>query len=81
MPNLLMVARLSITRSSIRYIQSSRSTWYTVPGFEQDDNWWLFDVGVSRDFGKVTGFLTGNASASKGDGNYWGLTLGIRVPL
>ncbi len=57
------------------------STWYTVPGFAQDDNWWLFDVGVSRDFGKVTGFLAGNASASKGDGNYWGITLGIRVPL
>ena len=26
-PNLLIVARLSITRSSIRYIQSSKSTW------------------------------------------------------
>ena len=54
---------------------------YTVPGFTQDDNWWLFDVGVAKDFGRVTGFLSGNVSASKGDGNYWAVTVGIRVPL
>jgi len=54
---------------------------YVVPGFVQDDNWWLFDVGVSRDFGRVTGFLSGNASAGKGDGDYWAVTVGIRVPL
>jgi outer membrane lipase/esterase len=54
---------------------------YVVPGFEQDDNWWLFDLGVSREFGNVTGFLSGNAAAGKGDGDFWGVTLGIRVPL
>ncbi len=54
---------------------------YVVPGFQQDDNFWLFDLGVSRDFGKVTGFLAGNVSAGKGDGDYWALTLGIRVPM
>ena len=54
---------------------------YVVPGFQQDDNWWLFDAGVSREFGGVTGFLSGNASAGKGDGDYWGVTIGIRVPL
>jgi len=54
---------------------------YVVPGFVQDDNWWLFDLGVSRDFGGVTGFLSGNASAGKGDGDYWAVTVGIRVPL
>jgi len=54
---------------------------YTVPGFTQDDNWWLIDAGVSKDFGGVTGFLSGNASASKGDGNYWAITLGVKVPL
>jgi outer membrane lipase/esterase len=57
------------------------STSYTVPGFQQDDNWWLFDVGVSRDFGKVTGFISGNATAGKGDGDFWAVTVGIRVPL
>lgn len=54
---------------------------YVVPGFEQDDNFWLFDVGVAKEFGRVTGFVSGNASASKGDGNYWAITVGIRVPL
>ncbi len=54
---------------------------YTVPGFKQDDNWWLFDLGVSRDFGKVTGFISGNATAGKGDGDFWAVTVGLRVPL
>ncbi|MEO8752224.1 MAG: autotransporter domain-containing protein [Casimicrobiaceae bacterium] len=54
---------------------------YTVPGFVQDDNWFLFDLGVSRDFGKVTGYVSGNASAGKGDGDYWAVTVGVRVPL
>jgi outer membrane lipase/esterase len=55
--------------------------WYTVPAFQQDSNWALFDVGVSRDFGGVTGFIAGNASAGKGDGDYWAVTVGIRAPL
>ncbi len=54
---------------------------YVVPGFEQDDNWALFDLGVSRDFGRVTGFVSGNATAGKSDGDYYSVTLGIRVPL
>lgn len=54
---------------------------YTVPGFKQDDSWWLFDLGVSRDFGKVTGFVSGNVSAGKDDGDYWAVTIGIRLPL
>lgn len=56
-------------------------TSYTVPGFQQDHNWWLFDLGVSRDFGKVTGFISGNATAGKGDGDFWAVTVGLRVPL
>ena len=52
-----------------------------MPGFVQDDNWWLFDLGVEPRLRKVTGFISGNASASKGDGDYWAVTVGIRVPL
>ncbi len=59
----------------------SSNGYYTVPGFQQDDNWWLFDLGVARDFGKVTGFIAGNASAGKGDGDFWAVTVGLRVPL
>ncbi|MCC6197605.1 MAG: autotransporter outer membrane beta-barrel domain-containing protein, partial [Burkholderiales bacterium] len=60
---------------------NSLNGWYVVPGFHQDDNWALFDFGVARDFGKVTGFISGNASASKGDGDFWAVTVGLRVPL
>ena len=34
-----------------------------------------------RNSASVTGFLSGNVSASKGDGDYWAITVGIRVPL
>ena len=39
------------------------------------------DCAVAVEQGRVTGFLSGNVSASKGDGNYWAVTVGIRVPL
>jgi hypothetical protein len=68
------------TRQVRRKVEHLAGT-YVVPGFTQDDNWWLIDAGVSKDFGGVTGFLSGNASASKGDGNYWAVTVGIKVPL
>ena len=71
-------------QNSTRQVTAGSNTLngqYTVPGFVQDDNWWLFDVGVSRDFGKATGFISGNVSAGKDDGDYWAVTVGIRVPL
>jgi outer membrane lipase/esterase len=53
-----------------------------------DDNWALLNVGASMDFGapsatfgKVTGFLMGTATAGKDDGDAWGVTIGLRVPL
>jgi outer membrane lipase/esterase len=52
-----------------------------------DNNWALFNVGASMDFGagsatfgKVTGYLMGTATAGKSDGDAWALTLGMRVP-
>jgi outer membrane lipase/esterase len=54
---------------------------YTVPVSKQDESYALFDLGVSHDFGSVTGYLTGNASAGKSDGDFWAVTVGIRVPL
>jgi outer membrane lipase/esterase len=71
-------------QSSDRQVQAHANNlngWYTVPGFQPDSNYALFDVGVSRDFGGVTGFISGNASAGKNDGDYWAVTVGIRVPL
>jgi hypothetical protein len=46
----------------------------------------LFDLGAATDLGsvgtsKVTGFVSVNATASKGDGNYQAITVGVRAAL
>jgi outer membrane lipase/esterase len=54
---------------------------YTLPVSKPDENYALFDLGVSKDFGGVTGFLLGNASAGKSNGDFWAVTVGFRVPI
>ena len=54
---------------------------YSVGAFEPDDNYFLFNLGASRDFGKVAAYLTASATAGKSDGNYYAVTLGVRVPV
>ncbi len=54
---------------------------FTVPAYQPDNNWGLFNIGASTEFGKVTGYITGSGTAGKGDGDYYAVTVGIRVPL
>jgi outer membrane lipase/esterase len=54
---------------------------FSVPATKPDNSWGLFNVGASAEFGKVTGYVTGSATAGKGDGDYYAVTVGIRVPL
>jgi outer membrane lipase/esterase len=54
---------------------------YSIGTYQPDDNYALFNLGVSTDFGKVTGYISGAASAGKSDGNYYAITVGLRVPL
>lgn len=54
---------------------------YSVGAFTPDDNYWLFNAGLATDFGRGTVFLSGSGTASKSDGNYWAITLGVRIPL
>jgi len=54
---------------------------FRMPAYTPDNNWGLFSVGAAADFGRVTGFLTGSATAGKGDGDAYGVTVGIRIPL
>ncbi len=54
---------------------------FSMPAFKPDNNWGLFNIGASTEFGKVTGYITGTGTAGKGDGDYYAVTLGIRVPL
>lgn len=54
---------------------------YTLPAPKPDNNYALFNVGAASDFGGVTGFISGSATAGRGDGNYWAVTVGVRMPI
>ena len=54
---------------------------YSLPVAKPDNSYALFSLGASTDFGSVTGFIAGSATASRADGNYWAITVGLRVPL
>jgi hypothetical protein len=54
---------------------------FAVPAYTPDNSWGLFSLGASTEFGKVTGYLQGSATAGKGDGDSYGITVGVRVPL
>ena len=55
---------------------------FSIPVFKADDNYFLFNVGASADLGsKLVGFVSVGATASKDDGNYQAVTVGVRMPL
>lgn len=61
---------------------------YTMSTRRPDGNWGLFQVGAAMDFGqpsatfgKVTGFISGSATAGKDDGDSYAITVGVRLPM
>ena len=54
---------------------------YSVQTIKPDDNYVSYVLGASADFGRVTGYLFGSATSGRGDGNAYGVTVGVRVPL
>jgi len=67
-----------------RFVSASSVTLggqYFVPVIRPDDNYLRYMLGVSADFGRVTGYVTGSATAGRSNGNDYGVTVGIRVPL
>jgi len=54
---------------------------YSVPTFKPDNSYALFSLGGSTEIGGVTGFIAGSATAGRGDGNYWAVTVGLRMGL
>jgi outer membrane lipase/esterase len=54
---------------------------YYIPVAKPDENYALFDLGLSKDFGGVTGYISGNASAGKSNGDFWAVTVGLRMPI
>jgi outer membrane lipase/esterase len=55
--------------------------WYSIPAPKPDNNYVLFNVGAASDWGGVTGYISGSGTAAKGDGNYWAVTVGLRMPI
>jgi len=66
----------SVTASSV-----SLGGSYSIPVAKPDNNYALFNLGASMDFGGVTGYLMGSGTAGRSDGNNWGITVGIRAPI
>jgi outer membrane lipase/esterase len=60
---------------------ATMETRYTVDGIRPDDNFFRFAVGASADIGKVTGYVSGMATAGNGNGNGYAITVGLRVPM
>ena len=71
-------------RNNDRFVSASPVTLYgpySVLGIKPDSNWVQYVIGASADFGRVTGFITGSGTSSKSDGNGYGVTIGVRVPI
>ncbi|TMG95054.1 MAG: autotransporter domain-containing protein [Betaproteobacteria bacterium] len=71
-------------RNNERFVSASSVSIdgsYSIPGIKPDSNFVQYVVGASADFGRVTGFITGSGTSSKSDGNGYGVTIGVRVPI
>jgi outer membrane lipase/esterase len=62
---------------------STGGVGFGLPALRPDEDYVLFGIGASGELGnsRVTGFISVNATASKNDGNYQAITIGIRAPL
>jgi outer membrane lipase/esterase len=65
---------------------STGGVGFGLPALKPDDSYVLFDVGASTNLGsvgasRITGFISVNATASKSDGNYQAVTVGVRASL
>jgi outer membrane lipase/esterase len=67
-----------------RFVSASSVTLggnYSIPALKPDNNYLRYVAGASADFGRVTGYLVGSATSGRSDGNGYGITVGVRVPL
>ena len=56
----------------LRYVQASvygMGGGFSIPVYQPDSNWFNFNLGAAADFGKVTGYISGSATAGKSDGD------------
>lgn len=67
-----------------RFVSASSVTLggnYSIPTLKPDGNDVRYLAGASADFGRVTGYVVGSATSGRSDGNGYGVTVGVRVPL
>jgi outer membrane lipase/esterase len=67
-----------------RYVQASvygMGGGFSMPVYQPDSNWFNFNLGAAADFGKVTGYISGSATAGKSDGDAYAITVGVRIPM
>jgi len=57
------------------------NTTYAMPVIKPDNSYANFVVGLASDFGRVTGYVTAQGTSGRNDGNGYGITLGVLVPL
>ena len=72
------------SKNDDRFVSASSVTLgggYSVPVIKPDNNYLQYLLGVSAEFGRVTGYVTGSATSGRSDGDGHGVTVGIRVPL
>jgi outer membrane lipase/esterase len=68
----------------MRYVQASvygMGGGFSMPVYQPDSNWFNFNLGAAADFGKVTGYIAGSATAGKSDGDSYAITVGVRIPM
>ena len=71
-------------RDDPRFVSASSVTLgghYSIPTLEADGNYVEYLLGASTDFGRVTGYVAGSATSGRSEGNDYGVTVGLRVPL
>jgi outer membrane lipase/esterase len=54
---------------------------FSLPAYRPDNSYALINLGVAKEFANVTGYITGSGTLGKGDGNGYGVTVGLRMPL
>lgn len=67
-----------------RFVSASSVTLggnYSIPVLKPDGNYVQYLAGASADFGRITGYVAGSATSGRSDGNGYGVTLGVRLPL
>ena len=67
-----------------RFVSASSVTLggsYSVQTLRPDSSYVRYLLGASADFGPVTGYVIGSGTSGRSDGNGYGITVGVRIPL